>query len=152
MRCLKFRDIERYQSASELLAALEDLDKPVTVDSRQELHDEGHKSKEQGNFAQAVTFFHKALEVRPQKDDRLKLNLTWELGKAYYGMTHSYGKAAYLDKAIQYLKDAESLDNQLVFLNRQDRLKLYQNLAAAYREKGATAPADYYDRKTQSLT
>jgi serine/threonine protein kinase len=152
MRCLEFDACKRYQSASELLSALEDWEKGPAIEEikRKKDHEKGAKIMEKPGILfrrrklkQAEEYLLKV--VKAQKEDETKFNAMWQLGLNYLNLKE-------VDKAIKFLEEARKLDETHGFAKRQERAKLYEDLATAHYEKMPTSPlVQHYEKEAQKL-
>lgn len=123
LRCLRFRDYERYPNATELLKALDPLASNAKVSERERLFAEGVEAYERKQWLPAEQAFRKALELQPQPDDELQF-------KSRYHLALSLLEQQNEPPAIEQIHKAEDLNDEKCFLTtRQDRAKFYGRIA-----------------------
>lgn len=158
MKCLAFDPEKRYQSANELLEALEELkEKPRERETsikngkkhlkREPIPDIFWKEK---RLRKAEESLLKVISKDVEKKDELTLEAYWGLGKVYIALNEMNKEN--IDKAILYLEEAKKLDEKRGFLQRENRANLYGDLATAYRKKGVIPLWEMYKREYEKLT
>lgn len=163
LKCLAFKPRGRFQSAGELLEALEGEQQ---VDLRETQLEVAGGEIDRKEFDHAITLCKQVLESCRKGDDRLKLKVAWQIGKIYLfddteersRVIQFFFKAADVlklpldikksdtQKAIEYLEIAKGLDG---YLKRVDKIALYRDLEKVYRKEGANATADSYGRTAE---
>lgn len=155
MQCLEFNSDKRFQSASELLEAIEDLetDEEKRVLRRKEAEKKMRKKSIFGrikNLKEAEQELLESIGKDIHKKDEERFIKFWDLGKVYLKLAEK--KKENIDKAIYYLQEAEKLDIELGFLH--DRLEIAElvgDIANAHKIKGLVTFM-IYRNKYEKLT
>jgi serine/threonine-protein kinase len=123
LRCLRFKDYERYPNATELLKALDPLAGNDKVSERERLFAAGLESYERKQWLPAEQAFRKALDLQPQPDDELQFKSRYHLALILLEQKNE-------PFAIEQIRKAEDLNDVKCFLTtRQERAKFYGRIA-----------------------
>jgi serine/threonine protein kinase len=140
MQCLNFDSNSRYQSAKELLSALEDLEKgtekrkEIRIDAEKLIRKKSIFTRTK-NLREAEKKLLESIGKDSNRKDVERFMEFWDLGKLYLNLVGKEKEK--VDYAISYLKKAEQLDEQSGFLhNKLERAELKGDIAMACKIKG----------------
>ena len=125
MRCLEFKDYERYQNAAELLRDISNPTDTVSKPEREQLLEKGLQHEAYKRWAAAEKCYRSALSILPWLNDKVQFDLHHHLALVCIEQKK-------FPDAIGQIRQAEDLNEKKLFMTtKKQRAEFYGSIANA---------------------